>query len=77
MKNNKNNNSRDTGNYEVRINERIRISPIVVIDKDGKNLGTKPIKDAQYMARKDGLDLVEISPNSRPPVCRIMDYSKH
>lgn len=77
MKNNKNNNSRDTGNYEVRINERIRISPIVVIDKDGKNLGTKAIKDAQYMARKDGLDLVEISPNSRPPVCRIMDYSKY
>lgn len=77
MKNSKNNNSRDTGNYEVRINERIRISPVVVIDKDGKNLGTKGIKDAQYMARKDGLDLVEISPNSRPPVCRIMDYSKH
>lgn len=77
MKNNKNNNSRDTGNYEVRINERIRISPVVVIDKDGKNLGTKAIKDAQYMARKDGLDLVEISPNSRPPVCRIMDYSKY
>ncbi len=77
MKNKNNNTSRDTGNYEVRINERIRISPVVVIDKDGENLGTKGIKDAQYMARKDGLDLVEISPNSRPPVCRIMDYSKY
>jgi translation initiation factor IF-3 len=76
MKNNKSN-SRDTGNYEVRINDRIRFSPVVVVDKDGNNLGTKDIKDAQYMARKDGLDLVEVSPGSRPPVCRIMDYSKY
>lgn len=79
MKKNKNNKSRDknSDSFGVRINERIRLSPVIVVDKDGNNLGPKNVKDAQYMARKDGLDLVEVSPNSRPPVCRIMDYSKY
>lgn len=79
MKNKRNSNFKDRNgdNFEVRVNQRIRFSPVVVIDKDGNNLGPKSIKDAQYMARKDSLDLVEVSPNSRPPVCRIMDYSKY
>jgi len=46
------------------------------VDANGENLGVIPTKDAQAMARKQGLDLVEVAPNSRPPVCRIMDYGK-
>ena len=59
----------------VRINEQIRISPVMVI-KDGENLGNMTCFDAIKMAREEGLDLVEISPNSRPPVCLVIDYNK-
>ena len=59
----------------TRINERIRISPVQVI-QDGQNLGSMPTAEALKRAREVGMDLVEISPNSRPPVCRIMDYGK-
>ena len=62
--------------HPTRINENIRLSPVMVI-KDGDNLGSVPIKDALEMARREGMDLVEVSPNSRPPVCRIMDYGKY
>ena len=66
----------DQKSYPVRVNERIRWSPIRVIDADGENLGVIPTKDAQALAKRQGLDLVEVAPNSRPPVCRIMDYGK-
>lgn len=59
----------------VRRNEQIRISPIQVI-QDQKNLGVMPTRDALNLARGLDLDLVEVSPNTRPPVCRIMDYGK-
>jgi translation initiation factor IF-3 len=62
--------------HPTRVNEKIRLSPVMVI-KDGDNLGSVPIKDALEMARIEGMDLVEVSPNSRPPVCRIMDYGKY
>lgn len=48
-----------------------------VIDADGGQLGVLNTRDAQRMAAEKGLDLVEISPNARPPVCRIMDYGKY
>jgi len=59
----------------TRVNERIRISPVLVIS-DGENLGIMPTSDAIRIARERGLDLVEVSPNVRPPVCRIIDYGK-
>lgn len=59
-----------------RVNNYIKFSPVVVIDKDGKNLGPLPLQRAKDIALEDGLDLVEIAPNSRPPVCRIMDFGK-
>ena len=62
--------------HPTRVNEKIRLSPVMVI-KDGDNLGSIPIKDALEMARREGMDLVEVSPNSRPPVCLIMDYGKY
>lgn len=59
-----------------RINDRIKISPIVLIDDIGNNLGSIPLFKAKEMALNKGLDLVEVSPNSRPPVCKIMDFKK-
>lgn len=59
-----------------RVNNYIKFSPVIVIDKDGKNLGSLPLQRARDIALEDGLDLVEIAPNSRPPVCRIMDFGK-
>lgn len=63
-------------NEGLRINERIRISPVIVIDQDGENLGALPLKMALGIASEAGLDLVEIAPSNRPPVCRVMDYGK-
>lgn len=61
----------------VRTNERIRISPISVIDDEGVNLGNMSAYDALNLAREKGLDLVEINPTSRPPICKIMDWGRH
>jgi translation initiation factor IF-3 len=55
----------------------IRVSPVRVIDEKGEQCGVIATFDALQMARERGLDLVEVSPNERPPVCRIMDYGKH
>ena len=60
-----------------RINDRIRSSEVQVINSDGKNLGTLPTKEAIDIARQEGLDLIEISPNANPPVCKIMDMGKY
>ncbi|MEQ1906356.1 MAG: translation initiation factor IF-3 [Pirellulaceae bacterium] len=61
---------------QTRINEQIRVSPIRVIDDEGNQLGILPTKEALARAREVGLDLVEVSPDSKPPVCRILDYGK-
>ena len=58
-------------------NEMIRSPQVQVISSDGKNLGTVSTKEAIQMARHEGLDLIEISPNANPPVCRIIDIGKH
>ncbi len=59
-----------------RINEQIRISPVRVISADGELLGILSTDDALARAREADLDLVEVAPNERPPVCRIMDFGK-
>lgn len=59
------------------MNERIRISPIRVIDQNQNQLGVISLDEALALSREAGLDLVEVSPQERPPVCRIMDYGKH
>ena len=61
----------------LRCNEQIRLSPIRLIDDTGGQRGVVPTDEALKMAREVGLDLVEVSPNERPPVCKIMDYGKH
>ena len=60
-----------------RTNDRIRALEVQVISSDRKNLGTFPINKAIEMAKQEGLDLIEISPKSNPPVCRISDIGKH
>ena len=60
----------------TRINQQIRITPIRVVSEDGEQLGIIPTEQALERARDAGLDLVEVAPNERPPVCRIMDYGK-
>ena len=64
-------------NYGPRKNYQINISPVRVIDSDGTMLGVKPTQEALQLARERGLDLVEISPLAKPPVCKILDYSKY
>lgn len=59
-----------------RCNEQIRISPIRLIDENNGQVGLVSTDEAMNRARAAGLDLVEIAPNERPPVCRIMDYGK-
>jgi translation initiation factor IF-3 len=59
-----------------RINDQIRITPIRVIDQNGQQLGVIATKDALEAARRVGLDLVEVASDSKPPVCRIMDFGK-
>lgn len=61
----------------LRCNEQIRLSPIRVIDENGGMLGVIPTDEALRRARDLGLDLVEVSPTERPPVCKIMDYGKY
>ena len=60
-----------------RTNERIRAPEVQVISNDGKNLGTLPTQEGINIARQKGLDLIEISPNANPPVCKIIDIGKY
>ena len=54
----------------------IRVREVSVISEDGEPLGTYPTREAMDMAREQDMDLVEVAPNAKPPVCRIMDYGK-
>ena len=58
-------------------NERIRAPQVQVIGSDGKNLGTLNTQEAINIAKQEGLDLIEISPNASPPVCKIIDIGKY
>jgi len=65
-----------TAENEARINRRIRAREVRLIGSDGSQLGVVSITQALERAEEEGLDLVEVAPDSRPPVCRIMDYGK-
>ena len=58
-------------------NQQIRAIDVQVIGSDGNNLGTLPLNKAIERAKSEGLDLIEISPNANPPVCKIMDMGKY
>jgi translation initiation factor IF-3 len=59
-----------------RVNEEIRVPQVRLIDQDGEMMGVMGARDAMLKAFAVGLDLVEISPNADPPVCKILDYGK-
>lgn len=61
----------------TRINERIRVPEVRVIGDDGTQIGVMKTDDALRYAQERDLDLVEVAPDSRPPVCRVLDYSKY
>ncbi|MFN4244755.1 MAG: translation initiation factor IF-3 [Brevinematia bacterium] len=61
----------------VRVNEKIRVPEVRLIDSDGKQIGIVPTAEAIRIAYDKGLDLVEVSPDANPPVCRIMDFGKY
>ena len=62
---------------DIPINEQITFKEVRVIDADGSQLGILPIKEALDAAYDRDLDLVNVSPNANPPVCKIMDYGKY
>ena len=59
------------------VNEQIRVKDVRLIDSDGEQLGIMPTNEALEIARKKNLDLVNVSPAAKPPVCRIMDFGKY
>src|SRR6202011_4904949 len=61
----------------TRINERIRVPEVRVIDDEGNQVGVMSTADALTFAQERDLDLVEVAPEARPPVCRVLDYSKY
>lgn len=67
---------RPTINLDYRTNHQIRVKEVRLIDQNGDNHDVVPIHKAREMAEAAGLDLVEVAPNAKPPVCRIMDYGK-
>ena len=82
--NNNNNQNRSFKNFnnqnqqaeDHRINFKIRCPEVRLIGDDGEQLGIMPTNDARKIAEDKGLDLVEVAPNAKPPVCKIMDYGK-
>lgn len=68
------NKTKKDSKQQYRINEQIRVREVRVVDEDGSTV--MPVRQALDIARDRGEDLVEISPNAQPPVCRIIDYSK-
>ena len=62
---------------DTRINERIRVREVLLIGDDGNKVGVIPIDEALKYAQERDLDLVEVAPEAKPPVCRVLDYSKY
>lgn len=69
--------SRDHRDNSKQINEEIRAKEVRVIDENGEMRGIMNIRDALALAEKSSLDLVNVSPNADPPVCKILDYGKY
>ncbi|MGD8757722.1 MAG: translation initiation factor IF-3 [Deltaproteobacteria bacterium] len=61
----------------INVNRRIRAKEVRLIDADGNQVGVVPLREALETAESSGLDLVEVSPNVDPPVCRVMDYGRY
>jgi len=68
---------RRTKDRGPRSNNRISSPEVQVIGSDGNNIGILPLNKAIELAKEEGLDLIEISPNANPPVCKIMDMGKY
>ena len=64
----------DKKQNQYRVNEQIRVREVRIVGESGSTV--MPTREALDMARQQGVDLVEISPNANPPVCRLIDYSK-
>jgi translation initiation factor IF-3 len=62
---------------ELRVNGAIRAKEVLVIAPDGAQIGVKKLNEAMWLAEQLDLDLVEVAPNAKPPVCRLMDYGKY
>lgn len=62
---------------ELRINQQIRVREVRLIDDQGEQLGVVATDEALNMAKEKGLDLVEVAPQSKPPVCKLIDYGKY
>lgn len=62
---------------ELQVNEMIRDNELRIISAEGEQIGVMSARDAQRIANEKGLDLVKISPNAKPPVCKIMDFGKY
>ena len=60
-----------------RVNDQIRVPNVMLIDDEGENRGVMETAEAIEMAAEQGLDLVEVSPNASPPVCKFLDYGKY
>ncbi len=69
--------ARREGEKDMRTNRRIRVPEVRLIDENGEQVGVFITREALRRAEEAGLDLVEISPMARPPVCKIMDYGKY
>jgi translation initiation factor IF-3 len=71
----------DTGGrsiaQELRVNDKIRAKEVRLVAPDGQQIGVKGIDEAKWLAAELSLDLVEVAPEARPPVCRLMDYGKY
>ena len=63
-------------NNNMLINDQIKVPEVLVIGPNGEQVGVKTIQDARTLATYAALDLVLISPNANPPVCKVMDYNK-
>lgn len=61
----------------MRVNEAIRAREIRLIDENGEQLGIMVVREGLRIAAERGLDLVEVAPNAKPPVCRLLDYGKY
>jgi len=71
------NNTKPVKKDETLINDEIRVKEVLVIGAEGQQFGVKSIREALFIAGKEGLDLVMIAPQATPPVCKLLDYSKY
>jgi len=76
QKNNNQNNSQNIGGKAFRINDQIKAAEVRIIDHEGKMLGVLPTAEGIKIALDIGLDLIEVSPNAEPPVCKISNFGK-